>query len=1226
MATASRERLAAVEAPRRAPLIPLAAAIRPDVVRLAPAGLVGMAAAFNLWVLRAETAAAMNLNDSAYHLAMIRWARYQIDQGRIPFDGWFPYLGMGFPLFHHYQSWPHIIAAYLSIVASPAVIFNWSLYLLLALWPISVYAGTRLLGWDRWTAGVAALVSPLLVSASWYGFEHSSFTWRGLGMWSALWGMWLLPIAWGLSYRAIKGDGSYVLAVLAVALTIAFHFLTGYLALLALGVWFLASPSLQRAGRTVLVGAGAVLAASPVIVPLMLDSRWSLNSEYLQGTFWRDSYGAPKVLGWLITGQLYDSGRFPVISLFVGLGLLVCLARFFKDDRARAIIGIWALSLALFFGRPTLGPVLGLLPGSDDVLFHRYIIGVHLAGIVMAAIGAVWITRQAVRMTTHFIPRVHRVVAIAAMAVLGILALTPAWQQVAGYDAPDNKLIPSQQVADETDGADVAALLDRVRILGGGRVYAGSANGWGPSYRVGSVPMYTVLLNQATDASGFTLRVPSLLSDAEVQFDERNPAQYDLFNLRYLILPDDRVSPVPATVLAIQGRHRLWQVSTSGYVDVVDTVGPAIVANRYSIGRQTASFLGSADLPRKQFPVLAFAGQAPAVPTLAPGVEAQGPAGSVEVESTRPQDGVFRADITANRIAFVLLKATYDPHWQVTVDGVAVQPEMVAPGMVGTTVAPGDHSLSFRYVPYQFYPLLILLTILTLVGLYLGSRRIHWAVPRGVLTFRATAARSLARARQSLPRMSPQHDWAFRRWPHPRELTIAANLRRIAPFAGYLLLQTIMIAGLPTARFPTSIEYLQLDFTGGGYRLWTVPLLYTVLPTDALRLTGQVVLAAICWWLLASVASSMVADRRVRIGIRIVLLALGLVSPIASWNSTILSESASLSLTALLVAAWLHYARHPKTTTALLALLATVAWTFTRSDHVVMGVFITVAALTSVLWSRRKALALWLASALVAVNAWGFIAVSRNDPTVPATLMATVVAERILPDASRTAWFVDHGMPLTLAIAAYSGVYPPEQLADDPDFGPWARAHGSRVYVEFMLTHPGYVLLGPLPYLSGEEASLNVRPPAGSWSPNPTPSLFSPTAQWARHRAVLPRVIEDLLFEQGQIGDLLLLAGGAFALAFVAWRRHGWDRRLLLPMLIVASVIPHAYLVWLGSATEIDRHALIVAISARIALWITAALALDRILVQTSVDGDGAARRLRFPRRQPLPLRLGEPT
>jgi hypothetical protein len=124
---------------------------------------------------------------------------------------------------------------------------------------------------------------------------------------------------------------------------------------------------------------------------------------------------------------------------------------------------------------------------------------------------------------------------------------------------------------------------------------------------------------------------------------------------------------------------------------------------------------------------------------------------------------------------------------------------------------------------------------------------------------------------------------------------------------------------------------------------------------------------------------------------------------------------------------------------------------------------------------------------------------------------------------------------------------------------------------------------------------------------------------------VLPRVIEDLLFEQGQIGDLLLLAGGTFALILVAWRRRPWDHRLVVPALVIASVIPHAYIVWLGSATEIDRHALMVASSARIALWIAAAFALDRIITKGSVSADGATRRLDFLRRPSPPPRLAEP-
>ena len=117
--------------------------------------------------------------------------------------------------------------------------YLWILYLLLALWPISVYLGARLLGWDRWTAAAAAAVSPLIVSASGYGYEHGSYTWQGYGVYSQLWAMWLLPLAWGLTWRAVARGKHYAAAAAALALTIACHFITGYLALLTVGVWVL---------------------------------------------------------------------------------------------------------------------------------------------------------------------------------------------------------------------------------------------------------------------------------------------------------------------------------------------------------------------------------------------------------------------------------------------------------------------------------------------------------------------------------------------------------------------------------------------------------------------------------------------------------------------------------------------------------------------------------------------------------------------------------------------------------------------------------------------------------------------------------------------------------------------------------------------------------------------------------------------------------------------------
>ena len=173
--------------------------------------------AFGLWILHSETRPAANLNDSAFHLQMVRWASTQIHEGRIPLDGWFPDLTLGSSFFHHYQSLAETLTAYTAVATgvSDQTAYLWFLYLLLALWPLSIYWSARLLGWARWTAAAAAAVSPLLVSAGGYGYEHGSYTWQGYGVYSQEWAMWLLPLAWGFTWRAVSRGKRYPAAAVA---------------------------------------------------------------------------------------------------------------------------------------------------------------------------------------------------------------------------------------------------------------------------------------------------------------------------------------------------------------------------------------------------------------------------------------------------------------------------------------------------------------------------------------------------------------------------------------------------------------------------------------------------------------------------------------------------------------------------------------------------------------------------------------------------------------------------------------------------------------------------------------------------------------------------------------------------------------------------------------------------------------------------------------------------
>ena len=701
-----------------------------------------MAAAcvFGLVTMSGELTNVQPLNDEALHFEMVRWAVQQIHSGNaLPLDGWFPYLSLGDAQFSHYQSLPHLITAYISLVFGSGSTERWAGYLLFALFPLSVYAGSRLLGWSSWAAGTAALISPLLVSVTGYGYESFSYTWLGNGLWSQEWGMFLLPLAWGVSWRAVEGTGrgKYALAALVVGLTIAMHFLTGYFALLSIGVFVIVvwRGVVPRIGRAAVVFGGAALVASWVVVPLISDGAYFNLSIFNQGTFWLNSYGAPQALGWLFTGQLFDYGRFPIVSLLVAVGTVVCICRFRSDRRARALLGLMAMSIVLFCGRQPFGFILNLLPGNGDLYLSRYMMGIQLAGDLLAGIGLVWVGESAVRLAGSWRPRVRRVPLVAGLMAAAVLITLPAWVNRAAYAASDFTNVALQVDSDQTDGAALDVLINDIKARGGGRTYAGLPGNWGQQYAIGQVPVYAYLADNDVDEFGFTMRTPSLTADNEAYFNQADPAQYQLYNIRYLLMPVGMTSPVPETLLASSGRHRLYQVTTSGYLEVVDTSG-IVEANRGDMAAQTQPFLRSAAFQQGELATIAFNGGAAAAPTLPVGATPNTAAGTSTDVVDEAQDGFFAGTVTATRTAAVILKVTYDPLWHATVDGVPSAPYMVVPGFVGVTVGPGQHSVVFQYVPYSHYGALLGIGAVTLLILGLGPwlwrRRLREMVGGGV--------------------------------------------------------------------------------------------------------------------------------------------------------------------------------------------------------------------------------------------------------------------------------------------------------------------------------------------------------------------------------------------------------------------------------------------------------------------------------------------------------------
>jgi len=677
--------------------------------RLLPLALVAIAVAFNAVVLRAELHPAWYLNDAAIHSSMVRWAAERMREGHLPFDGWYPYLSLGASRFHHYQCLPHILTAVVSLVVGRAA-FAWSAYLLLVAWPIAVYAGARLFGLDRWRAAAAAAVSPLVSSASGLGYEYGSYTWIGSGTWAQLWGMWALPFALALSWRGVARRGSLALGALAVALAVCLHLLTGYLALLAIPLWVLCAPSewRRRVVRAAAVAAGALAMSAWMLAPLLLDRGWTAQDEFSRGTYFYDSFGARRVLAWLFTGQLFDRHRvFPAVTILVGLGLLSCVARFARDERARALLLFGLMSLLLFFGRPTLGPVLRLLPGSGDLFLRRYVSGVHLAGVWLAGIAAVNVVRA---IDAALAPRLtgRRAVALAAGVAIVGLALAPAIAERNGYAERDARAIALQRSLDASSGAAFARLVALAKRTGPGRIYAGIRSRAGTGFSIGYVPAYAALLDLDADGIGFTRPTWSLMSNVEARFDPTRAGEYPLFGIRYVITRASSQPGAPAERLATDGDYALWEVPDGSYLTTGYTVAP-IAVDRLDIGVQMASYLDSGLPAEAMYPTLAFGGRPAPRPTLAANELPSAPPGELSNEIAGPADGFFAARASMTRPGVVVLRSSYDPRWTGSVDGVAIATQPIAPGEVAIPLTAGTHDITFSYRAFGWYWLLFAL-------------------------------------------------------------------------------------------------------------------------------------------------------------------------------------------------------------------------------------------------------------------------------------------------------------------------------------------------------------------------------------------------------------------------------------------------------------------------------------------------------------------------------------
>ena len=597
--------------------------------------------------------------------------------------------------------------------------FHLMLYVLFVSWPVSLYLACRILRLPGRQAVACAAVATLVVSQPQSGYEASSYVWAGFGLWTQLWGAWTLPIALALGYEALAARRSVVLAGCALAVTALVHPFTGWLGFAVLAVAAVASSG--RRMRVVRLGAVCAVAgalASWFFIPIWLDRSGAVYEVFARTTAlnpFYESYGARDTIRSFASGSLFDNGRLPVVTVLAVVGVLSC-ARRIHEGPHRLFLLLIATSAVLYAMGTSPPSVTGWLPFREILYFPRFLLGVHLGGILLAGEGLMTLQSVVSRWLSTAWPRPA---AIAMTIASLVLVLSPAIRERVDYARLGRTLAQSQDAADVSDGVDLSSLLQQ--IPGGtGRVFAGSAEGWGRRYTVGHVPVYIALLEARLPSIGFFNMVSSVGSLSERAFDESDRTHYAKFGVRWLVLPEDRRPLVPAILAAVRGRHRLYEVPSPAVVEIVDATTVLSVRAQTlirSIPSAPVSF-GPFESDRV---LLRWKGNA--------GLPNHGGAGSPgRVLSTAVARDYEKlsAKVETTRQSYVAFAQSWHPRWRAWVDGAPASVVMIEPGTLGIAVGPGLHQVVVAYDEFEFGSELAIGGAVLVFAVSFVASRIRW--------------------------------------------------------------------------------------------------------------------------------------------------------------------------------------------------------------------------------------------------------------------------------------------------------------------------------------------------------------------------------------------------------------------------------------------------------------------------------------------------------------------
>ncbi len=723
---------------------------------------------FNFYLYRGEFKVLSDPNDNAFHFALIDDAKNvwtQVFNGKLSpiylLDSWNERWAEGFPLSLYYSHLPEAAISLLSFFI-PVSTFKLMVVirtLLIILLPISFFFGAIILGFSSSFGLVFAFFSQAIFTDGLYGLDSPSFLWRGWGLFSQLLAVFFLPLAFSYGVDYLKNKKNLGKAIFFNFLLAQAHFGIFYLLLFAYPVFWIFSLDrwLEMAKRILTFIFLLTISLAYFIFPFFLTSQYRNFSPW--DPIWKfNSWGVNQTIIWFGNGDLFDYNRFPFLTILVIGGVFWSLLS--KNKLNRYLVSIFGLYFILFIGRDILGPLINLIPGMNEYHLHRTIVMVQFAGLLIASI---WLydtiqillrcpssprrrgsSASGLNQSSNFslVPPqagdVFRYVVMLLLVIVGLYSVYLMEKPIINYVKNNNIWIAKSNLDYQKNINDYQLIVDRLKKLPSARVYAGRPGNWGRDFKIGDTQIYMALSQEGFPMIGFLPQSWSPNSDTEQFFDEENQKHYDLYNVGYLVLPNNKRSPQFAKLIIKQGRFSLYKVRSEGWF----TIGKSsleVDTNKNNLVNIAHLWFYSPMFTNKDYPVIALNKEKftfvdrvikmsdqnnfddnKAIWQENPLFKEQE---KFEQTLTRKTEKKFAQGYSVSfklgnqcKNCILILKQTFHPNWKITVNGKQQNAFPVFPFFFGVQLnEPGNYEIIATYKPSSLKIFLLIISIVIFI-------------------------------------------------------------------------------------------------------------------------------------------------------------------------------------------------------------------------------------------------------------------------------------------------------------------------------------------------------------------------------------------------------------------------------------------------------------------------------------------------------------------------------